>query len=501
MPSRSKKFTRSLLTGYGSIVVNILISLASIPLALSYLTQEQFGLWALALQINGYLGLVDFGMSGAVGRFLADHKDDINGAGYKEHFSTGFLVFAAQAALVAVLGTGFSFFAPSLLAIPSHLAADFRSILIVLCLISSVSIVGRTLAGPLWAFQRMDVVNLGGAIGLILQFIVMWAAFHLGLGVKSLVVASGSSVLVSVLLCAWTICRHGYLPSQGWFRPRWPVFKEMFAYGRDGMLLSVGSQLVNATQLTIINRVLGLNAAASFSIATKLYNMSLMLFHKVVESAAPGLAEMYVRGELAKFVSRYWDIVFITLAMAVVGAVAMAAGNSALVSIWTGGKVGWSATGDLLLGIMVLVTSMSRCFMAVFGIIKNQKPVRVIYVIEGILFVPAAVLGAKFFGIEGVLAASIFVHVIVTLSSSAKVAKYILGDFKKMLVPIICAMISFSLAVAVAAIARYMILSSTTSMMIALAPMIIAMSIVWRYVVPATVRSGVASRLVNLTGK
>jgi hypothetical protein len=33
------------------------------------------------------------------------------------------------------------------------------------------------------------------------------------------------------------------------------------------MMLSIGSQLVNATQITIISRTLGLDAAASFSIA------------------------------------------------------------------------------------------------------------------------------------------------------------------------------------------------------------------------------------------
>lgn len=501
MPTRSKKFTRSLLTGYGTLAVNILISLASIPIALRYLPGEEFGLWALALQVNGYLALIDFGMSGAVGRFLADHKDEVNGSGYREHFSTGFLVFLIQGAMVAGIGTGLSFFAPSLLAIPSHLAADFRSMLTLLCLISSISIVGRTLSGPLWAFQRMDVINLGGAMGLILQFIVMWLGFYLGLGVMSFVVACGASVLVSILLHAWTTHRNGYLPSQDWFRPRWPAFKEMFAYGRDGMLLSVGSQLVNATQITIINRVLGLNAAASFSIATKLYSMGLLLFHKIIESAAPGLAEMYVRGELGNFVRRYWEAISITLATATIGAVALGGGNSAFVSLWTGGKVSWSVTGDFLLGLMILVTSISRCFMAVFGITKNQKPVRIIYFIEGILFVPAAVLGAYSYGIEGVLVASVTIHILITLSSSTKAASKILGSCTRIYAPILFSTIALVLATVTAALARSFDFPVLLCLAMAIGPVIFSIVIAWTKVIPAETRTNIASRLSPLLAK
>lgn len=434
MPSRTKRFTRSLITGYGGLGVNILVSLVSIPLALSYLSKEEFGLWALALQINGYLALIDFGMSGAVGRFLTDHKDDVNGTAYREHFSTGFFVFLVQSLLVILLGMGLSWIAPNLLSIPHRLSADFTFLLRALCLISAVSIATRALSSPLWAFQRMDVVNLGGMIGLIFQFITMWLGFHLGYGVTSFVVACAIPVFVAVLIYAYIGRKYGYFPRRrGWFCPRWSIFKETLAFGRDGMLVSIGSLMVNATQITIISRMLGLDAAASFSVATKLYGMSLMLFHKVIESAAPGLAEMYVRGEMENFIRRYWDAIAITLATAFVGAVAIAAGNSAFVTLWTGGKVSWSPISDLLLGFLVLVTSMSRCFMAVFGVTKNLKPIRIIYFLEGVVFVPTAILAAKWYGVEGVLTASLVVHVGITLLSSSKATAKVIGSPKPLI--------------------------------------------------------------------
>jgi O-antigen/teichoic acid export membrane protein len=45
--SRSKHFISGLLSSYAAIGVNILYTLASVPLALHYLDKDEFGLWNL----------------------------------------------------------------------------------------------------------------------------------------------------------------------------------------------------------------------------------------------------------------------------------------------------------------------------------------------------------------------------------------------------------------------------------------------------------------------
>jgi len=60
--SRLKRFAHSLISGYVLLGTNMLYSLASYPLAIRYLTPEQFGLWATTTSIGGYMALVDFGL-------------------------------------------------------------------------------------------------------------------------------------------------------------------------------------------------------------------------------------------------------------------------------------------------------------------------------------------------------------------------------------------------------------------------------------------------------
>src|SRR5579872_6699781 len=92
--SRFRRIVHGVVSGYASLVAATVYALASIPLALHYLSKEQFGLWALMSTIGGYLSLVDFGMSGSVARLLIDHKDDRQGGTYGSLIQTGALVTA-----------------------------------------------------------------------------------------------------------------------------------------------------------------------------------------------------------------------------------------------------------------------------------------------------------------------------------------------------------------------------------------------------------------------
>src|SRR5215210_1309533 len=106
--SRRIDFTKALASGYGVLVANALYILVSVPLALTYLSKTEFGLWALVSQLSAYLALVDFGMAGSISRALVDHKDDKRTADYGTVVKTGALVTVVQGLLVAVLGAAFA---------------------------------------------------------------------------------------------------------------------------------------------------------------------------------------------------------------------------------------------------------------------------------------------------------------------------------------------------------------------------------------------------------
>jgi len=73
--SRLRRAVHGVASGYVLLAATAVYSLASVPLALHYLSKERFALWALMSSIGNYLGLIDLGMSSSVARLLIDHKD------------------------------------------------------------------------------------------------------------------------------------------------------------------------------------------------------------------------------------------------------------------------------------------------------------------------------------------------------------------------------------------------------------------------------------------
>jgi O-antigen/teichoic acid export membrane protein len=415
--------------GYALVVANIAFTFFSIPLALRYLGKDEFGLWALSQQIGGYFLLIDLGLSSAMSRLLANHKDNVNGEHYGALLTTGGFVFVIQGVVLAVFGSLFAFMAPSLFNINAQLANDFRNILIILSLLSGFTIALRSITAPLWAFQRLDVSYGLGVISLVGGLACLWLGFLAGWGVYSFALAGIPPLIVSTFWGFEFCRRHGFYPTRnGWIRPRWAAFHEMFVFGKDVMLMSIGSQLVNASQIMILGRFAGLEAAATFAVGTKFYAMGNQLTGRLFDSSAPALTEMFVQHDAVRLSRRFGDIFRTSLFLGTVGAVGLALGNTMVVDWWTSGVIRWNFTWDLLLGAMLMATTCTRCFVGLFGVAGNLRPVRNLYLIEAMVFIAAGVPAAARFGILGLLGAALGTQLLVTLTFSVAVVPRVVGS-------------------------------------------------------------------------
>jgi O-antigen/teichoic acid export membrane protein len=498
--TRSKRFVAGLLTGYGSIAANIVFTMASIPLALHYLDKEHFGLWALAAQVNGYLCLIDLGMSGAISRFIADYKDDVDGGEYGSHLLTGGLVYAFQGGLIAIVGIGFSWFAPALFAIPTHLANDFRALLMLLAGMTGLSVAMRSVGAPLWAFQRNDVVNNCATLGTIAALFLLWFGFRSGWGVFGFAIAQLPSLLGSPIVHFWVCKRNGYYPAGGrWGKPSLAIFERIFHYGRDNLLVTLGSQLVNASQIMIISRWVGLDAAAAFAVATKVYNMAMLLVVNPVAAAAPGLTELHVRGEAKRFVQRYWELIALTLAASTLVATGLAIGNRSFVSLWTHGSIQWPWAGDLVLALLLVLRNLNGNFVGLFGLIKDWRPVRFIYFSEGLVLIPSAIGLAKPYGIIGVLVASLIAHLLVTTLFSAWAAVRVIGSPIRIGANLAVSLGLITVASAIGWTGAHTAINSLFMLATAIGVTLVSSGLIWHLILPQATRVELSKRLSGVS--
>jgi O-antigen/teichoic acid export membrane protein len=395
------------LSGYVQLGVNAIFILASVRLALHYLSNDEYALWMPATVIAGYIALMDFGLSNAAARILIDYKDH-RPEEYGSIIQTSAWVAASQGALIFLIGILLAFVMGPLLHIQAGLRREFFWLIIGQCGVTAAMFATRIVSLVLTANQRFDISNCSSAFSLVINFGVMWWGFAHGVGVFSMVWGQVAAV-VTVLVINWAGCRRlKLLPPKGqWGHPTWQKFHELFIYGRDIFLFMIGNQLVNVSQTLLLTRLIGLNAALTWGICTRALVVLTQVIARVFDYSTSALAEMMVRGERENLLRHFREIEVLSVNLAVAAGVVFAIINGPFVRIWTEGRVQWSPLNDVLLAIWLVVSITVRVHTGFVGQTKVFQFMRYIYFIEGLAFIGLTILLYRFGGITMMLVISI----------------------------------------------------------------------------------------------
>jgi len=412
--SRVKKFSKAVFSGYALLGVNILYTLASVPLALNYLTKEEFGLWALVTQVCNFNAmLIDMGMAGAMSRILIDHKDDKTNPNYGSVIQTGFLVLLIQGVLIAGVGGLISYWLPQWMAVPGSYWGVFRSLVIWQCVLLAVSFSMRIWSFILIAHQRYDISNYSSIYGLIINFTTLWLGFGFGLGLYSLLLAGGVNVIFSSAYGLLQVRSHNLLPVKGsWGSPSRKVFNEIFAFGMDVFLLSIGQQLIASSQILLITRSLGLETATKWNVATKLFVLAQQVVYRLFDYSTGAFSEMMVRNEWERLKMRFRDIMVITASASIAIGSIITLCNQPFLYIWTKNRISWSFENDLWMTVSLMVYALTRCHVCLAGIAKQIKAMKYIYFTEGVAFFGLGLLVAPIYGLTGIIITGIMTNLI-----------------------------------------------------------------------------------------
>jgi len=405
---RFEHFSRGLSASWVAALLTVLYGLVSVPLALCYLTIEEFGLLMLLIQIGGYFSLLELGLAGGTSRILIDYKDQPNSGDYGSVILTASLVFIAQGVLIAVTGIFSAHFIIDLANVPGPLVEPAIYMLRWLCVSFALTTTFRIYSSLLYANKRLDLLHILMGGNLIVSLFLMAIILALGGGLEGLVWVFVSQSVLGALIVVIACLKLRLLPIRGsWGRPTAARFRELFQFSKDVFLVNIGNQVLEASQLIIVTRTMGLAAAAIWSVSTKLFSLVYQLVTKIEGTAIVFFSEMMVRGENAKLAARFRQIYQLTAAIAVLGIAVAVAINGLFVSAWAKPALAWSLPLSMLLGVIVFLNVMTRCHSDLIVHSKNIAAFRYIYFFEAVAFVSLALWLSTRFGFYGVLGASL----------------------------------------------------------------------------------------------
>jgi O-antigen/teichoic acid export membrane protein len=389
-------------------LATVIYSLLSVPIALRYLAVEEFGLFVLLIQIAAYFTLIEIGMSAATARILVDHKDHRDGRAYGSIILTGSFVFAIQSLIVLTVGILAAPWIIALIGVPSDLSEVAIQLLRWLALTSALTLAFRIYGSVLYANKRLDLIHGFMGANMLFGLVLLAAILAAGGGLEGLRWLFLAQAAIAILLPILACHKLRLLPKKGhWGGLSIKRFCELFGFGKDIFLVNVGNQVLEASQLIIVTRTMGLTSAAIWSVSTKLFTLVYQLVTKIEGTAIVFFAEMMVRSEKDKLATRFRQIYQLTAALAVVALAPVVAINAPFVSVWANPSLAWSLPMSGLFAVAVALNALTRCSGDLIIHTKNIAAFRYVYFLEAVMFVLISLWLSAHFGFYGILGASI----------------------------------------------------------------------------------------------
>ncbi len=244
------------------------------PILIQGLGDTTYGLWILIGSLSSYFGLLDIGVRGSVGRFIAFHR----GAGDREAvnatISTAMALCCASASIVMVVSVGLQFLFFHFFDVPPSMAAETRLALWLICLNLALTFPLSLFDGVLWASGRFDLLNAVDIPAMFARALLSYFVVTRGHGLVGLAIVT-ISLTVAVGLVKAAV---GFRVDPG-IRIRFSLVnmataRTLFGYGAMNLVITIARLTRLQMTTMMIGSIMGAARVTLFSNARKLVDYS-----------------------------------------------------------------------------------------------------------------------------------------------------------------------------------------------------------------------------------
>jgi O-antigen/teichoic acid export membrane protein len=394
-------FLRSLSTQWLRFLVSVIVGILLLPFVFHRLGDEASGLYVLVFSVTGYYGLLDFGISVSLNRYVARYLARGEMENLNRFVSTAFFTYCILGFAVLATSIAGAAYVNSIFRITPqfHRPAEilFFAVGAAIAIGFPMGVFGGILAG----MQRFSILNLFG-IGctLIRAGLVVLVLTH-GFGLLAVCfVTLGVRIIPPFIYCALAFraiplqLRWQYFDKQN--------FKLMANYSLPAFIVSLGTRFFFEADEAITGMVISAAAVAYFAVGEKLSRYSTgftdaladlfnpMASHYDATNNLDGLQKMLVQGTKACALTAF---PFLAL-LAVLG--------KPIIAVWMGPRYLSSYPVMLILLVPFVLSRAEDATRRILYGMARHGFIAYVRVAEGFANVVLSLLLARHFGIVGV---------------------------------------------------------------------------------------------------
>ncbi|HEY2805436.1 MAG TPA: oligosaccharide flippase family protein [Gemmatimonadales bacterium] len=319
-----------------NLVVTWMVQLVMVPLLLHHLGTPSYGLFATLTSIAGYFGLLTFGSTLTVPRYVAEHAARGDREALGEFVST----YMAAHWVVAVLGLAAAFGLAPLLAHLLDLPPAMRPLIApAFRLVAAgwaLGLAGGLLQSLLTGLGQVGLANLASSARTLLNLVAVAIAIAMDGDLLTVLVAlMSASVAGSVMLAILVKRRHPDIPL-GPSRARLRALRSTGVSAGYYFLMQVAALVVMGTDNIVIGIFAGVALVAAYAVVAQLWATLIAMLWSGVDALMPFFTRWQVQGDRAKLHASYLGASKMAFAGSAIAAVIMVVWGTTLIGWWVG---------------------------------------------------------------------------------------------------------------------------------------------------------------------
>src|SRR5215472_511175 len=411
-----KSIAKSVLSNWAFLFVNVLVAFWMTPFVVKQLGDSSYGIWALVLQLTGYMGVVDVGLRSALVRFIARLSARKDHAALNRLLSSTLIIYGSLAPTCIVIGLLLSVYVLPHMQIGSsslHMAqitVVFASGLVACDFLFATP--HATLAG----LSRWDLINGVWIIMILIRTALIIIFLKLGFGLVTLAIIQLAAHLVGYSIEVGLIRLFRLVPGFKFVlhKPDRQELQPVVEHSWYSLLLSLANRINYQVDTIVIGVFLPIGQVTLYVIGLRLIeylrdtiNSSTMVIAPVVSSLEAVGDSSQVRNVLVRG-TKY------SVMIACFGCVAFLALGKDFIRLWMGPRF-QTASGTVL--VILTLSVMFSCTQFVsahvlFGLSKHRINVGWT-IVESILNLSLSLALVHRYGIFGVAAGTAIASLIV----------------------------------------------------------------------------------------
>src|SRR5438105_3772905 len=277
--SANRTIARNVVWNWAGMAIPMLSGFVIAPFLVHRLGQLRYGEWILIASLTNYFGLLDLGIRGSVGRYIAYHRARGEQDGVNQTLSTALAVLGSAGLLALAVTTVLPAVFFRLIDVPAEDQAACHGALLIVGLNLALTLPFNIFDATLWAFQRFDVLNAVDIPAVLLRTVLTFALVGSGHGLVALaLVTFGTTVAASLAKAFFSFLYDPELRIH-WRHVQGSALRNLYGYGVWLFVISVTRLALGEVNPLLIGALLGPGPVTPYSIAKRLmgYATSLLL--------------------------------------------------------------------------------------------------------------------------------------------------------------------------------------------------------------------------------